>query len=121
MPLRPQRPCRSTGCNALHRNSNGYCDAHADLAKAWATRQGSGRGGRPWRRLRDKVLARDKYLCRCEECTRLGRLREANEVDHVIPLALGGSDEPGNLVAINDDCHRRKTQREALQARRKVR
>lgn len=32
MPLRPQRPCRASGCRSLHRNATGYCDAHADLA-----------------------------------------------------------------------------------------
>ncbi|MEL7937664.1 HNH endonuclease [Pseudomonas delhiensis] len=113
MPQRPQRPCRASGCGALHRNANGYCDAHAECARSWATRKGSGRGGRPWRRLRVQILARDKYLCRCEECTRLGRLREADEVDHVVPLSRGGTDDPSNLRAINRDCHKAKTQRES--------
>ena len=117
MPLRPQRPCRAQGCRALHRNANGYCDGHADLAaeqaRAWATRKGSGRGGRPWRRKRERILKRDQYLCRCDDCAQLGRIREAHEVDHILALAHGGTDDDGNLRAINRDCHKAKTQREA--------
>ncbi|WP_414156555.1 HNH endonuclease [Pseudomonas sp. BNK-30] len=117
MPLRPQRPCRAQGCRALHRNANGYCDGHADLAaeqaKAWATRKGSGRGGRPWRRKRERILKRDQYLCRCDDCAQLGRIREAHEVDHIVALAHGGTDDDYNLRAINRDCHKAKTQRES--------
>ena len=77
---------------------------------------GRGRGGRPWRRKRDAVLARDKHLCQCDECKAAGRFTEANEVDHIIPVWQGGSDEPSNLRAINHDCHKAKTAREAAQA-----
>lgn len=118
MALRPNKPCRARGCQALTRNPSGYCDDHADQAKPWATRKGSGRGGRPWRRLRDQVLKRDNYLCQCEECKRLARIRPAHEVDHVVPLAQGGTDTPSNLSAINHECHRAKTQREAAAAYR---
>ncbi len=120
MPLRTQKPCRAKGCNALHRNANGYCDVHADQAKAFATCKPSDRGGRPWRRLRDKILKRDKYLCRCDDCVRLGRLREAHEVDHIIALANGGTDDPSNLRAINHECHRVKTRLD-VQVRRRGR
>lgn len=108
MPLRPLKPCGARGCNALTRNAR-FCDAHADLGKAWAGRQGSGRGGRPWRRLRAQVLKRDNHLCQCSECKRLGRLRSADEVDHIVPVAAGGTDELGNLQAINNECHKAKT------------
>lgn len=118
MALRPNKPCRARGCNALTRNAGGYCDEHADQAKAWASRQGSGRGGRPWRRMREQVLKRDAYLCQCEDCKRLGRVRPAHEVDHIVALAQGGSDTPDNLAAINHDCHRVKTLRESAAGRR---
>lgn len=77
------------------------------------TRYGQGRGGRPWRRKRDQVMARDKYLCQCDECKATGALKMAHEVDHIVPLSQGGTDTPDNLRAINRDCHKAKTQREA--------
>ena len=37
----------------------------------------------------------------------------ADEVDHIVPLSQGGTDEDTNLRAIHHDCHKVKTQREA--------
>lgn len=111
------KPCAAPSCKVLTRNPK-YCDEHVALTKAWATRQGSGRGGRPWRRLRDQVLRRDGYLCQCDDCQRLGRVRPADEVDHVTPLCRGGKDLMSNLRAINHECHRLKTQAESQAARR---
>lgn len=68
---------------------------------------GNGRGGRPWRRLRDQVMARDKYLC--QPCQREGRLTESTEVDHIVGVAKGGKDDPLNLQAICGSCHQAKT------------
>jgi hypothetical protein len=58
------------------------------------------------RRLRYEVLRRDSYTCRyCGA--------KAPEVkitaDHVIPVALGGTDEPSNLVAACEACNGGKT------------
>ena len=39
----------------------------------------------------------------------MGRVRPATEVDHILPLADGGTDDLGNLQAINRECHARKT------------
>jgi 5-methylcytosine-specific restriction protein A len=72
---------------------------------------GNGRGGRPWRRLRDQVMARDKYLC--QPCQREGRLTEATEVDHIVCKAKGGQDRHDNLEAICTPCHERKTLRDS--------
>jgi 5-methylcytosine-specific restriction protein A len=121
MPQRPQKPCNAQGCNALTRNAR-YCDDHAYLDKPWFGRKGSGRGGRPWRRLRDLVLRRDHFICHCDECKALDRIRPAHEVDHIVAVAEGGTDEPSNLRAINHDCHELKTRREsqAGMARRTV-
>ena len=79
---------------------------------------GKGRGGRPWARLRAQILKRDRYLCPCDECKETGRPVEAHEVDHIVPLSQGGSDDPSNLRAINRDHHKAKTQREAREGRR---
>ncbi|MFB6347850.1 HNH endonuclease [Moraxella sp. ZJ142] len=73
--------------------------------KSW----GNGRGGRPWRALRAKVLLRDAYTC--QHCQRAGgRL----EVDHIINIAQGGSDDMSNLQTLCHDCHAIKTQAESM-------
>lgn len=72
---------------------------------------GKGRGGRPWRRKRDRIMARDGRLC--VPCRAAGRLTLATEVDHVVPKAEGGADDDSNLQAICDDCHAVKTKAEA--------
>ena len=69
--------------------------------------------GNSWEAIRRRILARDRGVCQCEECKRLGRVRLAHEVDHVVPLDQGGSNGDANLQAINWDCHKAKTEAEA--------
>lgn len=54
------------------------------------------------KRLRYEVLRRDNHTCRY--CG--GRAPDATlTVDHVVPKALGGGDEPANLVSACRDCN----------------
>ena len=58
------------------------------------------------------------YLC-------LQKLTSLNdtEFDHVIPLELGGSDEPDNIRPAHAECHRKKTKgdaRDIAKMRRRV-
>src|SRR5688572_16722327 len=62
--------------------------------------------GRSWRRLREIVL-NDEPLCRI--CNDQGRTTEAVDVDHVIALAAGGTNDVSNLVPLCHSCHSRKT------------
>jgi hypothetical protein len=58
------------------------------------------------KRLRYEVLRRDNHTCRyCGSTTPDVKLT----VDHVVPTALGGSDEPSNLVAACADCNAGKS------------
>lgn len=58
--------------------------------------------GRAWREIRLRILERDSYLCAyCQA--------EATQVDHIIPRASGGTDEPSNLVAACGPCNLRKS------------
>lgn len=58
------------------------------------------------KRLRYEILRRDNHTCRyCGSVAPNVELR----VDHVIPRALGGSDEPSNLIASCHDCNSGKT------------
>jgi hypothetical protein len=54
------------------------------------------------KRLRYEILRRDNHTCRY--CGGVAP-DVALTVDHVTPVALGGSDEPGNLVAACRDCN----------------
>lgn len=84
--------------------------------QAEGSRWGQGRGGRPWRRIRDRILKRDEYLC--QACRREGLLTLAEEVDHIVPEHQGGTDDDSNLEAICKPHHDAKTQAEAHAARR---
>lgn len=54
------------------------------------------------KRLRYEVLRRDDHTCQyCGEAAPDVTLH----VDHIIPVALGGTDQPGNLVAACKDCN----------------
>lgn len=88
------------------------------MAVAWQKprQKSSGRGGRPWRRKRDRALRRDNYLC--QPCMRAGRIQPASEVDHIVGLAFGGDDNDDNLEAICTPCHKAKTARESQAGRR---
>lgn len=55
----------------------------------------------PWSKLRKTIL--DGYNNICAYCG-----NPANQVDHVIPVARGGTYELDNLVAACKDCNRKK-------------
>lgn len=62
-----------------------------------------------WRKLRQRVL-NDQPLC--EHCLKENRITSATEVDHIIPLRHGGTNDISNLQALCKPCHSRKTARE---------
>lgn len=59
--------------------------------------------GWEWQQIRQFILRRDRYLCQ------ICKLRTANEVDHIIEKAKGGTDAPDNLQALCHSCHKAKT------------
>lgn len=65
--------------------------------------------GREGAEIRDRILSRDQGICKCRECTSLGRLMPAHQVDHRVPLFEGGREDDGNRYAINRQCHYEKT------------
>ena len=60
-----------------------------------------GSGGR-WETLRRLTVRRQDG--RCAACG--WPLGDRFEVDHVVPVALGGSSDPSNLRALHPECHR---------------
>jgi len=73
--------------------------------KAGATKRIAGYA---WMKIRAAVMARDRY--QCQAC---GEVGTNHEVDHVVPLEQGGSNELGNLMLLCVACHAAKTAREA--------
>ncbi len=67
-----------------------------------------------WSRLRKQVLRRDRFTC--YKCG-----RQADQVDHVVPAALGGEDRHENLRAICAHCHSVKSRAEYGEIRRRLR
>ena len=58
------------------------------------------------KRIRHEIMRRDNHACRyCGQIAPDVKLT----IDHVIPIALGGSDEPTNLVTACVDCNAGKT------------
>ena len=70
--------------------------------------------GSAWMATRKRILLRDRYTC--QGC---GLIRMDHEIDHRVPLHLGGADEDANLQSLcrstdgHDGCHERKTALEA--------
>lgn len=55
---------------------------------------------------------RRRYLAEhplCARCDAFGRTSEAVELDHVVPLAKGGTDDESNLQGLCVACHKAKT------------
>lgn len=83
---------------------------HGESEEQW----GKGRGGRPWRRKRQRVFERDGYLCQI--CLEQGKEKYvtlhgslSGVCDHIIPKSQGGSDDESNLQAICQACDKIKT------------
>jgi 5-methylcytosine-specific restriction protein A len=89
----------------------GKCAAHAPPERAWsrtsARNQLRDTARRQWdRRVRPQALARDQFTCvRCGE-------RDGLEVDHVVPIAQGGTWTLDNAQTLCRHCHAEKTAQE---------
>ena len=59
-----------------------------------------------WKRLREMVLSRDPL---CVECAKHGVVEASTHVDHITPLAQGGTNEMSNLQGLCETCHNKKT------------
>lgn len=103
--MSPRAPKHCGHAQCTERTTSTYCPTHTP--KAWAN---APRIVPPdWKRRVAFVLARDGRVCYV--CGGPG----ADEVDHVINVAVGGTDEYDNLRAIHAaPCHREKSKQEAL-------
>lgn len=63
---------------------------------------------RGWKlqRLRRRLMQENPLCVKCDE---RGEVRAATELDHIVPLFKGGSNDEGNLQLLCEECHREKT------------
>ena len=109
MPKKPKRPCSYPGCGRL--TDGQYCDEHRFSIDRQYNRylrdpDTNKRYGRAWKKLRARFLLLHPL---CEQCKCEGRLTAAEEVHHLLPLANGGTNDDGNLMALCKSCHSRIT------------
>lgn len=65
--------------------------------------------GRKLQRIRNAVLSREPL---CRACYAKGRYTAATELDHIIPLHAGGTNDASNLQPLCRECHQAKTVRD---------
>ena len=85
MPFAPLRPCLTPGCP--ERVSSGRCALHAQVQELHRYNYAGRRLYRTarWQAVRGLVLQRAPL---CRECSRLGRVTVATEVDHIDRVGL---------------------------------
>ncbi|WP_301120312.1 HNH endonuclease [Mycolicibacterium fortuitum] len=112
MPRAPKY-CGHQGCTTLVTGKS-RCHDHS----GWKTSPRTASAGRTstahWKQQRAKALQRDGHQCqiRGPRCT-----IQATQVDHIIPVSQGGTDDLTNLASACHNCHAAKTAREAAAAR----
>lgn len=107
MPAKAARPCRSPGCPALVTEGY-YCPTHRPKERARPSPAARGYDDR-WRKIRARHLASEPL---CRFCRAAGYIVAADEVDHIIPLAAGGTHDEDNLRSLCKSCHSRRTARD---------
>ena len=112
MPRKPPKDCAEIGCSTV--TLGRHCERHA---KAYGRARGSAtaRGyGYDWQKLRAWHLRQHPL---CADCEARGTTAPADDVDHVVPIAVDPSRrlDPTNLRSLCRACHAAKT---ALDQRR---
>lgn len=121
MTKRALKPCAIRGCPYTTEFGKRYCDEHMqsqpraprshDERRESAARRGY---DARWRRLRVMFL-RAHPLCADPfgDHRRVGAVEVATDVDHIVPLSRGGTNDSRNLQALCHSCHSRKTRADA--------
>ena len=106
MPTRSAHACAQPGCGRLVRKG-ARCEAHEQAHQLRISREdrtvrgtASSRGyTSQWSAIRTRFMAVHPTCQRCAQAP-------AVECHHVVPLALGGTHDTGNLAALCYSCHR---------------
>lgn len=106
MPRAPRRcPGGNGTCTERIRPPAKYCAEHT---VSWRTKTASSENAQTpeWRRIQPKILDRDGHRCQIRYEGRC--IGTATTVDHVVPVAHGGTNEPSNLRAACRPCNEHK-------------
>ncbi len=105
-----RKPCTHPGCRTLAVEGTNRCAVHPFIP--WTKREGVKRTlvGRRRQVTRDQVAREQPW---CPVCDEQGRMGLGTQLDHIVPISAGGSDERSNLQMLCDAHHREKTLREA--------
>lgn len=115
MPAKP-----GSWCNRCKSSHVGRCP----VAPVWVKPvfKTVGRGGRPWRRRRERIFERDGYLCQIHlvkgaQVVVTLHGERAGVCDHIVALEHGGNDDDSNLQTICKACDKEKTHAESMMGR----
>jgi 5-methylcytosine-specific restriction protein A len=97
-------PCLGVGCPniAVARGRCTLCNRRWERQRGTASERGYGYA---WQQLRRRILARSP-TCEVPGCQ-----SPSQEVDHIIPKVMGGTDDPSNLRATCRYCNRSRAGR----------
>ena len=123
MPNRLARACRVKSCPNLTRSLYGYCTEHERQRQSKYNRDdrvGRYMYGSTWRKLRTMILNQSPL---CVACQSVGIIKEAQDVDHIIPWKTGETLDKQrqlffdrkNLQTLCHACHSAKTYKENLE------
>ena len=114
IPTRPRKPCNFPGCPKLIEAGNTYCEEHRKKEVSRRNkrydrydrdeRAKKFYANRAWRRLR-KIQLNEQPLC--EMCLEEGITKQADMVDHVVPIQVDWSLrlKKDNLQSLCNKCH----------------
>jgi 5-methylcytosine-specific restriction protein A len=108
MSARAPKFCSNATCGELVPAGVRYCPTH-DTGR-WPTGKNipkSRSADAKWRKTRKLVLKRDNHRCQIRYVGQC--IGVATEVDHITPVAEGGTDSPSNLQASCRPCHLAKS------------
>ncbi len=63
-----------------------------------------------WDKVRQRIFKRDCGLC--QVCSQSGRIKTGTEIDHIIAVTNGGTDDEDNLQVICSECHLEKSDKD---------
>ena len=105
----PNRYCKYCGKKIENKRRKSYCSDECSRDFNGITVWGRGRGAYAMR-----ILYRDKFTC--QDCGEIHAFKNEYgiylpvddgklDIHHIVPVSMGGGDEPSNLITLCHDCH----------------